>query len=389
MIGFMIRTLAALLFLTLSACAKAPEWNLVDANNLRGDTYLILTVPDDDPAALALIAKDISRDYDVPLAAEWPLKAIGVHCFVFDASKVPDIQALIDAMEKDSRIRTAQRIQDFTTTEAFYTDPLYPLQNALNEINVAKAHQISLGEGIRIGVVDSAIDVTHKDLKDRMDSAHDFVAAGPSRPAEEHGTAVAGVIAASAGNAVGIVGVAPEARLLGLRACWQAAGQIGRCNSFSLARAINFAILNDVDVLNLSIGGTEDPLLRELIEAALAKEMIVIAASGEGRNRNAFPASMSGVIAAGLGRSDRIPAPMRDVITTAPGERHRFASGSSIATAHVTGIVALLLAENSSLSRTDVGQALSDAVDIKNETRVLDACSALTAIGADTTACSP
>ncbi|MEL6913188.1 MAG: S8 family serine peptidase [Pseudomonadota bacterium] len=52
---------------------------------------------------------------------------------------------------------------------------------------------------------------------------------------------------------------------------------------------------------------------------------------------------MPGVIAAGGSRGGRIPAPMTDVLTTAPGDGHRFASGSSIATAHVSGVVALIL----------------------------------------------
>ena len=62
---------------------------------------------------------------------------------------------------------------------------------------------------------------------------------------EEHGTAVAGIIAARADNGVGIVGVAPNARLLALRACWQESSQATVCTSLSLAMALHFAIAHD------------------------------------------------------------------------------------------------------------------------------------------------
>ncbi|WP_342078338.1 S8 family serine peptidase [Yoonia sp. SS1-5] len=377
-----------LIALVLSACAQAPDWRLVEANKLRADTYLILTVPQDDPVALAAIAAEIAADFDVPLAAEWPLNSIGVHCLVYDATDAADVEALIAAMEADARIRTAQRIQDFTTSAVTYPDPLFRLQTALEQMNAPEAHLVSRGAGIRVGVIDSAIDRTHTDLRDRVVDARDFVATAPAALAEAHGTAVAGVIAASAENAAGMVGVAPEADLVGLRACWQAPGQSGRCNTFSLARAINFAILNDIDVLNLSLGGPDDPLLRELLAQALARNMVVVAASGESA-RDVFPASLPGVIAAGRGSAGRIPAPTQDVITTAPGDKHGFASGSSIATAHVSGVVALMLAQNPGLTNAGVNDRLTRAVGNKDGARMLDACVAMASPVSSSGICAP
>lgn len=375
----MRRFLWLLLTMTLlgvSACAQTPDWRLVDADTIADETYLILTVPQDDPAQLAAVAAQLEADFNVPLAAEWPLNAIAVHCLVFDASAVADIDALIAAMEADARIRTAQRIRGFQTSEVAYADPLFPLQSSLADMNAPAAHQISTGRGVRIAVVDSAIDSAHPDLQDQIVDTRDFVTVAPNPGAEAHGTAIAGVIAASAGNAAGIVGVAPDAQLLGFRACWQDQGTPGRCNSFSLARAINFAILNDIDVLNLSIGGPQDPLLQELLTAGIAKGMIVIAASGE-TDTTMFPASLPQVIAAGRGPVGRIPAPMIDVITTAPGDRHRYVSGSSVATAHVSGVVALMLAQSPGLTAPDVATTLARSVRAKGRGPVLDACVAL------------
>ena len=148
------------------------------------------------------------------------------------------------------------------------------------------------------------------------------------------------------------------------------------CNSFSLARAINFAILNDIDVLNLSIGGPDDPLLTELIEVALAAGIVVVAASGEG-DALVHPAALDGVIAAGQVVGQSVPAPMIDVLTTAPGAGHRYASGSSIATAHVSGVVALMLAKDPTLTPLDIAQRLSEAIREIETQPMLNACTAM------------
>lgn len=385
----MIRILFLTFGMLLASCSaqsQAPDWRLADANKFEQKNFLILTIPLDDPVVMAAIASEIAEDFGVPFTAEWPLNSIGVLCLIYDASGTADVERLIALMEADDRVRTAQLIQDFTVSEVLYPDPLFPLQWSLDRMNAGNAHQISKGAGIRIGIVDSAIDKDHLDLRRQIADARDFVAATPVPLAEAHGTAIAGAIAASAANNAGIVGIAPEADLVGLRACWQAPGESGKCNTFSLARALNFAILNDIDVLNMSVGGPQDPLLQELIEDAMRKGMIVVAASGE-TSRIAFPASMPGVIAAGSGGLNGIPAPMVDIITTAPGDRHRYVSGTSIATAHVSGVVALMLAENPNLTSTDVAAAMSATIANRNDIPSVDACEALIATGAPAGSC--
>ncbi|WP_299654888.1 S8 family serine peptidase [uncultured Tateyamaria sp.] len=376
----MIRFLA--LFATLGLIvgalprtASAQDWRLADANTLAPATFLILTIPQDEPQALAALADTLEADFGVLLAAEWPLNALAVHCFVFDARNVSDVDGLIDAMETDARIRTVQRVRSFSLTEVFHTDPLLPLQWSLRSLHVLPIHALSLGEGVRVGIVDSAIDGGHPDLANRMADLRDFVAVEPAPLAEAHGTAVAGVIGAAATNE-GIVGVAPSAEMVGLRACWQQDGAPGVCNSFSLARAINFAILNEVDVLNLSVGGPEDPLLTELIEAALDAGIVVVAASGEGEEL-VYPAALDGVIAAGQVAGRSVPAPMIDVLTTAPGAAHRYVSGSSIATAHVSGVVALMLAKDPTLTPAAISERLQEAIREVEAQPMLNACTAI------------
>ncbi|MEM7056478.1 MAG: S8 family serine peptidase [Pseudomonadota bacterium] len=321
------------------------------------------------------MAAEIENRYDVNVAAEWPLGAIAVHCFVVDASSSSDIDGLITEMQADALIRTVQRMQEFEILGQDYLDPFFPAQYALKEMNVVKAHARSTGSGIRVGVVDSAVDVMHPDLVGRLVETKDFVSQSEKRTAEAHGTAIAGLIAANA-DKLGMVGVAPGASIVGLRACWQRAGKGGRCSSFSLARALNFAVINQIDVLNLSLGGPPDPLLQELIETATSNGMVIVAALGESETP-AFPASMPDVIAAGRRDFGGIAAPATDVISTAPEGQYRYVSGSSVAAAHVSGVVVLLLAKRNDLTPSAVTQTLIRAQRNKGDGPVLDAFEAL------------
>ena len=110
------------------------------------------------------------------------------------------------------------------------------------------------------------MELDHPDLRGRIVVARNFVDARDA-VAELHGTAVAGIIGARADNGVGIVGVAPEAQLMALRACWQvpADANAAVCSSFTLAKALQFAIDNNARVINLSLGGPRDRLLERLV----------------------------------------------------------------------------------------------------------------------------
>jgi subtilisin family serine protease len=230
-------------------------------------------------------------------------------------------------------------------------DPLYPVQPAARYWHVAELHRYTTGRDIKVAVVDSGIDATHPDLQGQLAVNNNFVDAGPTPP-EKHGTAVAGIIAARTGGG-GIVGVAPQARLMGLRACWQLPDQATRCNSFTLSKAINYAILNGAKVINLSLSGPPDRLLDRLLDVALERGIGVVGAIDAHAGGPSFPASHPGVLAVasqarGKGAAGALLpehpllAPGNDIPTTAPGGRWAFVNGSSYAAAHVSGMLALL-----------------------------------------------
>jgi subtilisin family serine protease len=201
------------------------------------------------------------------------------------------------------------------------------------------------------------------------------------------------VIASVAGNRRGIVGVAPAARILALQACTQrTADGRGNCTSFSLARAVDHAIMAGTDVLNLSLGGPPDPLLERLLKAAMDRGIVVVAARGDAPRAAAFPGSVRGVIAVGSATSPpdatRLAAPGRDVLTLVPPDGYDYLSGSSMAAAHVSGIVALLLERAPETRAADIEPLLMRtarpvAGPGSGATRTVSACDALAALSAD------
>jgi subtilisin family serine protease len=184
------------------------------------------------------------------------------------------------------------------------------------------------------------------------------------------------VIAAKSDNRLGIAGVAPGARLLGLRACWQkpGAGASTVCDGLSLAKALYFAVQAKADVINLSLSGPDSRLLRSLIDAALQRGSVVVTAYDRGERDGGFPASVSGVIAvsdrslAGT-PADAYIAPGRDVPTTEPGGRWFLGNGSSFSAAHVSGLAALVRQRRPSASLILVSD--------RREGGTIDACATL------------
>lgn len=291
--------------------------------------------------ALEATLDRIAREHALARVGGWTMRSLGVWCEVYEARDAEARERALAALARDEGVESAQPMRRFEA-QAALGDPYHDLQPASVREELAAAHAIARGRGVRVAVIDSGVDATHADLEGAVAPRGDFVGGG-ERGA--HGTEVAGVIAARAGNGVGIAGIAPEARLEDLRACWSEPGGATACNSYTLARALDAAIAARPAVINLSLAGPEDPLLARLLEAAEARGIVVVAAVPPGSaSQDAFPARLPTVLAAiesERGDDGAIGAPGRDVLTTRPGDRYDFASGSSIAAAHVSGLAAL------------------------------------------------
>jgi subtilisin family serine protease len=202
-----------------------------------------------------------------------------------------------------------------------------------------------------------------------------------------HGTAIAGVIGSAANNREGIVGVAPDVRIEALRACWPIGpnSAASRCTSFTLAQALEMAIRLEPRIINLSLAGPDDPLLARLLDEAIAHGIIVVAAEPVSPSAdNAFPSSHPGVVAAGSTEPGNVraggyvlAAPASEVLTTTPGSGYAFLSGNSLAAAHVSGVIALLLEADPSLGAGEAVAVLSATSVSLEGRRSINACRAL------------
>jgi subtilisin family serine protease len=296
------------------------------------------------------LARRIAHSYGLAFVDEWPMPMIGMDCFVMAVTDGRTSSAAAEQVSHDSDVAWAQPVAIYAAQAAAGApnDPLYAAEPAAVQWDLTDLHKIATGRGVRVAVIDSGIQASHPDLAGQLVVNRNFVAGRPP-VAEDHGTGVAGIIAAKAGNGIGIAGVAPDARLLGLRACWQRGSAAGEtiCDSFSLAKALYFAINEKADVINLSLSGPDDLLLRALVKTALDRGSVVVSAFDRAKPDGGFPAAVPGVIAVSdvrvaSPRRQVYTAPGHDVPTTQPGGRWFLVNGSSYAAAHVSGLVALV-----------------------------------------------
>ena len=313
---------------------------------------------------------ELASEFGLRMLGEWPIRELDVHCVVFEIDAGRSRDEVLAALVRDPRVESAQPMQDFVTQAMVRGgDPYRELQSALGAMGVEAAHRWSRGRGVRVAVIDTGLGDGHPELAGRVVEARDFVGAGRADVhAESHGLAVAGLIAASADNGVGITGVAPESSIVAMRACWQTdPAREAACNSFTLALALAAAIDDRAAVINLSLTGPRDPLLERLLDRAIRRGAVVVGAVPEDAPASgSFPTAVADVIAvqsaeaaAGADGPARVLAPGRELLTLAPGGRYDFESGSSLAAAQVSGVVALLLAREPRLSSAKIGSLLS------------------------------
>jgi len=335
----------------------------------------------------------LENDYGLREVSAWPIEPLHMHCAVLEVPEGADRATILAAMAHDRRIKLAQPLQSFATRTEDYNDPYVGLQRGFKQMDVAAAHPWTRGGGVKVAIIDTGADTMHPDLRANIASAANFVDSDDQQfQRDRHGTEIAGIIAAVANNHEGIVGVAPDSRLLLYKACWQTRldADAARCNSFTLARALVAAFDAHAQIVNLSLAGPADPLLSGLIREGLRRGVLFVgAAPADTPEAKQGLMDQAGVIAvASTGTRSALAsalyAPGREILTLLPGGHYDFASGDSIATAQVSGVVALLLARNAGLSADGIYRLLRDTSVHWNapggDAAVVDACAAVVSL---------
>ena len=402
------------LALAASACSNAPvriESRALADQISRSPEHFIIAAVDNDPSVFVSRAGSTPRGYDAVAAygpspaarqamralendyglrevSAWPIDPLHMHCAVLEVPEGTDRSTVLAAMLHDRRIRLAEPLQSFATRTEPYNDPYVGLQRGFQQMDVADAHPWSRGEGIKVAIIDTGADTEHPDLRGNIAAAANFVDSDDRQfRLDRHGTEIAGVIGAVANNGEGIVGIAPGARLLLFKACWQARSDAdaARCNSFTLARAIVAAFDAHAQIINLSLAGPADPLLTDLIREGVRRGVLFIGAAADGSEANEGLLHQPGVIeVASAGKQSAVGsavyAPGREILTLLPGGHYDFASGDSMATAEISGVVALLLVKKAGLSAEDAYRLLRDTSAHPGGAVLVDACAAMVSL---------
>jgi len=343
-------------------------------------------------AAARRMMRSLENDYGLHEVSAWPIDPLHMHCAVLEIPEGTDRSTVLAALAHDSRIRLAEPMQSFATRTESYNDPYVGLQRGFRQMEVADAHPWSRGDGVKVAIIDTGADTRHPDLHASIAAAANFVDADTVQfQRDRHGTEIAGVIAAVANNREGIVGVAPGARLLLFKACWQARidADAAHCNTLTLARALVAAFDARAQVINLSLAGPADPLLSDLIREGLRRGVLFVGAAPAAAQGSApgfldQPGVLEVASAGGVARGPLLYAPGREILTLLPGGHYDFASGDSIATAQVSGVVALLLAKNSALTAAEAYRILRDTSTASTTAdeagQRVDACAAVVSL---------
>jgi hypothetical protein len=295
---------------------------------------------------------------------------------IADGRSISDV---IRALEADGVVRHAQPNYRFTLAQAPVPAPSgragleSGAQYASAKLHLDEAHHFATGEKVLVAVIDSAIDTSHPEIIDAVADRFDAIA--PMGAANPHGTGMAGAIVARAK----LMGAAPNVRLLAIRA-FNGEGDKSEATTLSLLTGIDWAVAHGARVINMSFAGPYDPDIARAVAAARQKGVILVAAAGNAGPKSPplYPAADKNVIAvtaidaddrllsaANRGKHIAVAAPGVDVLVPAPGRTYQLTTGTSVAAAEVSGIVALLVELKPSITPDEVRKVLqSTAVDL-------------------------
>ena len=256
----------------------------VDADRLRPDEFrggeivVRLTATD-------IVSQTVAAEYGMQ-ATSTLLRSGSIYLFtVVDDDVIGEDdheQQIIDQMTADARVEWAEfnYVNSVPVGEGYKTwgwggvDPTgYQSQSALRQVNLDAAHSAYNGAGVTVAVLDTGVDLQHPALLGKLLPGRDMVD-DDDVPQDEgfgiawgHGTHVGGIVAVAA----------PDAAILPVRVL----DSNGRGNMFTLAYAIEWAVDQGADVINLSVGAESDSrVLRDTIAEAVAQGVVVVAAAG-------------------------------------------------------------------------------------------------------------
>ena len=241
-----------------------------------------------------------------------------------------------------------------------------PAQYVVEKLKLSDVHRLVKGNNVIIAVIDSEIDAGHPDLAGVV--AQRFSAVGAPEKPHPHGTGMAGAIASHQK----LIGIAPGARLLAVHA-FSSKAATAESTTFQILKGIDWAVVQGARIINMSFAGPRDPSMERALKAAYDRNVVLVAAAGNAGPKSPplFPGADPNVIAvtatdaddklfpgANRGKYVAIAAPGVDILVPAPEDTYQLTTGTSVASAEVSGVVALMLERNPRLRPADVRRIL-------------------------------
>jgi hypothetical protein len=308
-------------------------------------------------------ADDLARRHRLTRIGSQELPFIGSAISLFRITDRRSVENVRTELAADASVRSVQFnfryvLQD---KKSVLTEG-DPAQYALAKLRLPEAHALSRGVNVTVAVIDSGIDVTHPELADAI--AESFDALGAKEGPHVHGTGIAGAIVSHAR----LMGSAPKARILAIRAFGAAPGG-AESTSFVILKSLDFAASHGAQIVNMSFAGPKDPLVERGIEAAAAKGMVLVAASGNAGPKSPplYPAANPNVIAVSAtdahdrlfeasnrGGHIALSAPGVDIFLPAPDGKYQMTSGTSFSAAYISGLAALMMERNPQLAPAEL-----------------------------------
>ncbi|PEL96125.1 peptidase S8 [Bacillus cereus] len=301
----------------------------------------------------------------------------------FDVIQVQD-QSVQQALQEYRKLPGVDYVEPSKVYQAVWTPNDYYYssnQNAsLQKMQIPKTWDITRGStDIVVAVVDSGVQSAHPDLKGKIIPGYDYVRnnTDPSNDELGHGTHIAGTIAAVTDNDIGIAGIAPNVKVLSVRVL----DRNGYSYNDVIANGITYAADHGAKVINLSIAMEDSSqVLEDAVNYAWNKGAVLVAGAGNSStSKPYYPAAYSNVISvaatdsndakwerSNYGSSVDIAAPGVDIMSTIPTNwdpenPYSTKSGTSMATANVSGVVALLASQG--LSNIQIREAIEKSAD--------------------------
>ena len=300
---------------------------------------------------------EIARRQRLQRLASQPLALIGTTLYRYKIKDKRSVPTVVAVLERDARIGTVQPNYLYRL-QGVQNGPLAGNQYADPKMHLPEAHTISNGGNTLVAVINS----THPEISGAITGSFDAIDGGngekamPGNAADGmvHGTEVAGIIASRAA----LTGVAPQARILAVRAFKGGGGAAVLGTTYDILAGTEWAVKHKAQVVNMNFSGPPDPdLSRELAEGSRRRVIFIAAVGNEGKAaKPSYPAAYENVIAVTvtdqLGAISKdasrctttcVAAPGVNILAAAPAGAYKYNSGTSMAAAQVSGVVALLL----------------------------------------------